>query len=105
MTIRMRSDLHDILEKFLRDGRNLFFEFLPSDYSGGENPTSLYGDVSVCSDGQTQLNQYEKIGQFEGFSFINDRLWVPLGSSIHPITKMVGRSDANRLRVKDGSLF
>ena len=34
-----------------------------SDYSGAENPTSFYGEFSVCSDGPANVNQYEKIGK------------------------------------------
>jgi hypothetical protein len=34
-----------------------------SDYSGPDNPNSFYGEFSICSDGPTNLNQYEKIGK------------------------------------------
>ncbi|CAF1023237.1 unnamed protein product [Rotaria sordida] len=51
-----------------------------SDYSGTDNPTSFYGEFSVCSDGPANLNQYEKIG-----------------SSIHNATKLNGHNDDYRL--------
>ncbi|CAF4602738.1 unnamed protein product [Rotaria sp. Silwood1] len=51
-----------------------------SDYSGVDNPTSFYGEFSVCSDGPANINQYEKIG-----------------SSIHNAAKPNGHNDEYRL--------
>jgi len=59
-----------------------------SDYNGQDNPTSFYGEFSICSDGPTNLNQYEKIGKIY---FLQQKYFklIFLGSSIHNLAKSV----------------